>query len=245
MMRSLYRLLLALPLATIACGPPSGAGSAADAEKAPVPLVATVLDGPFASTEEFCKKLNAGVCEERSDVVTLIGHDPLATKSGVSITALTMASRDKSAQRGHVLLKRGAELFALPPILEYNPDDGGKHEASVNFEPVFDDEPPYLVKITYMVWQLQKGGGPSDTRDYFSGKDICSVAAGKPIACVRVKTTRALHNVDAKKGELPGVENVVTIKGLDVSTIVLDQGPPSKEFRSEILADGHYKQVFP
>lgn len=210
------------------------------------PLEGKAVAGPFLSIQEWCKTLKATDCQARDDIVGHIQLDAHTTSTGSRIEIVTAAWRDESLQRGVVLLKRGEELFALPQVIEYNPNDGKRHEATVTGLQHFDDEDPNLVHVVYTIinpFPTEKHPDGTEAREIH---DLCSVEAGKPIRCARVSSAITREWPGAKKGEWSSATTIVMIKGLtmEIAAVVPD-GPDGDSLAPEIVQPAKYQILFP
>lgn len=204
------------------------------------------LSGPFASVAAWCKTINAEACEERKDIVSPVMGKPLTTRSGVALETTTAAYRAGSRQVGVTLLRRGAELFPLPPIIEYDPTDKAQHLASIFVFKQYDQEDPDLITITHNVIHPSKASGvPAGTEDTEYLSDLCSVKQGKPIACVRVTTEVGRSWPGAKDTEVSAAQTLLMIRGLSFESRIIDTGAPAPELTGRLLKNGNYTLKFP
>jgi hypothetical protein len=214
-------------------------------EPPPIVLEGKPLAGPFASVADWCKTLNADACEERKDIVLPAMGKPFTTRSGVALETVTAAYRAGSKQGGVTFLKRGAELFPLPPIIEYDPTDKGKHLASIFFFGQDGGEDPDLITITHNVLHTSKASGvPADAEDLEYLSDLCSVKRGKPIACVRVTTEVNRSWPGAKDGEVAGAQTLLMIRGLSFESRTIHRAP-APDLTSKLPKDSNYTLKFP
>jgi hypothetical protein len=236
--------LLASSLAPLlAC---SSTPAPATPEAPAIVLEGKPLGGPFASVADWCKTLNADACEERKDIVLPAMGKPMTTRSGVALEVVTAAYRVGSRQAGVTLLKRGAELFPLPPVIEYDPTDKGQHIASIFVFKQYDEEDPDLITITHNVLRPSKASGvPAGAEDLEYLSDLCSVKQGKPIACVRVTTEVSRSWPGAKDEEVAGAQTLLMIRGLSFESRVIPTGAPAPDLTGKLLKNGNYTLKFP
>jgi hypothetical protein len=235
--------LLAVFFQTVAC-------TSTPAPAAPEPpatvLQGKPLSGPFASVSDWCKTLAADACEERKDVISPSMGKPLKTRSGVALEAVTAAYRSGSRQLGVTLLRRGAELFPLPPVIEYDPTDKAQHLASIFVFKQYDEEDPDLITLTHNVIHPSKASGvPAGAEDTDYLTDLCSVKQGKPIACVRVTTEVGRSWPGAADKEVAGAQTLLVIRGLRVESRLIQTGAPAPDLAARLLKNGNYVLQFP
>jgi hypothetical protein len=215
-------------------------------ETAAKPLEGKAAAGPFASVEAWCKTLKATDCQARDDIVAHITLAPLTTRSGVKVEIVTAAWRDEATQRGVVLLKRGDELFALPPAIEYDPNDGKKHEATVASLQHFESEDASLVHVVTTATHPAKGAKRPDTTETREVHDLCTVEAGKPIRCARVVSGVVREWPDATQAEQSSASTVLLIEGLVMTiAIVVPRGPEGEALVPQVIQPGEYALQFP
>jgi hypothetical protein len=214
----------------------------APAETPPKPWKAEPLAGPFPSVADFCKTLAAPTCEERDDTAVAIGDSkkPLPTKDGGAVQLVTVTSSDGKMRRAHLLLKRGTELFALPPAQEYDPSDGKRRAVTVrSFAEVRG-----LFVLSYGA-EATSGDGDSIRQEMSARQALCQVAKDFPIACALFETERSvatgagLTTVPEETAEVlvaPGDGGRVTV------TAHSQSGPKALE---GLAAPGEYRIAFP
>lgn len=204
------------------------------------------LSGPFASVADWCKTVNADACEERKDIVSPVMGKPMKTRSGVALETTTAAYRTGSKQVGVTFLKRGAELYLLPPIIEYDPGDKQEHLASIFSFKQYDTEDPDLVTIVHNVTHPSKASdAPASAQEMGYLADLCLVKPGPPIACVRVTREAARFWPEGKASEMPGAQALLTIRGLRIENRVIESGKPSPDITGRVLKEGNYELKFP
>lgn len=243
-MKYVSSVALTLMFGSFGCGgatPPPAAPEAARQV-----LEAKPLEGPYASVEAWCKKVGTPACEPRTDIVNPVMNKPFRTRSGVDLEVATAASSDGKVQRGFTLIKRGADLFPLPPVIEYDPNDGKRHFASIfQFAQDSDVDPDIFVVAHLVTHPSTAPGAKSDAEDSVRINDICSAKPGKPIACVRVTTEAARYWPDGKREEMPGAQTLLIIKGLTLDAQVIQTGPTAPDITAKVIKDGSYVLKFP
>jgi hypothetical protein len=235
--------LLAVFLQAVAC---SSTPAPATPEPPATVLQGKPLSGPLASVSEWCKTLAADACEERKDVISPSMGKPLKTRSGVALETVTTAYRAGPRQIGVTLLRRGAELFPLPPVIEYDPSDKAQHLASIFAFKQYGEEDPDLITITHNVIHPTKASGaPAGAEDTEYLSDLCSVKPGKPIACVRITTEVGRAWPGAADRELSAAQTPFLIRGLRFESRLLDTGAPAPDLTGKLLKNGTYMLQFP
>lgn len=211
------------------------------AEPPPKPWKADALRGPFASVSDFCKTLKAPACEERTDVITSLGdvRKPIPTKDGV-LQLLTVASNDGKAQRAHLLLKRDADIFALPPVDEYDPRDGKRHVVQVRS---LKQESGLLV-MTFQA-ELSYGNGPTAHLEVHARQAYCRVAKDYPIACALFDTEHAVTETENLTTVPEKTAEVFVLLGGDGRVTVTPHGQSGAEGLKLLAAPGEYQIAFP
>ncbi len=215
-------------------------------ETAAKPLEGKAAAGPFPSVQAWCETLKATDCQSRDDIVAHITLAPLTTRSGVKVEIVTAAFRDEATQRGVVLLKREGEIYALPPAIEYDPNDGKKHEATVASLQHFDTEDANLVHVVTTATHPAKGGSRPDATESREVHDLCTVEAGKPIRCARVVAGVVREWPDASNEERSSATTLLLIEGLVMNiAVVVPRGPEGEALVPEVIQPGEYALQFP
>lgn len=171
-----------------------GGGGAPDPmpETKPVGIIeAQALAGPFADVAAFCAQLGQPACEGNDRILMLLSsHEaPLKTRAGQTVKLVTVASRDAKAQYGHLLLTINGKLWAMPPVLSYDPSGGRRVSAATmrfaqdEAEGAADDVINLMLSNSIEV----QPGGETETEEF---NVYCKV--GPKPACFRAYTTLAL-----------------------------------------------------
>lgn len=240
---------LGLGLALGGCG---GGGKASKPEVVkPVSTIqAEALAGPFADVAGFCAQLGQPACEANEDVLMLMTthKEPLTTRAGQKVKMAAAASRDRSAQYGHLLLNVDGKLWAVPPVLSYDPSGGRRVLASAmrftQDEPESNADDVISVAITRTI--ENEPGGTAETVEF---NLYCKV--GPKPSCVRVNTgdtqMAGLNQLDPVKGVSSLViprQGGKVLEVRDTSAVQLgDKVDPTRSAR--MLAEGIHAVVYP
>lgn len=239
---SLRPLWLACSLLALSAGCGGGQEEAASPAEPPAkPWKADALQGPYSGVDGFCKATGAPACEERTDVILAVGdaRKEIASKDG-PIQLLTVASNDGTTQRVHLLIRRGTEIFAMPPVYEYNPNDGARHIVAVRS---FKEDAGLFV-LTYQS-EKSSGAGDAARQEVHARQAYCRVVKDLPVACAVLDTE---HGVNLK-------ESLESVAEETAEVLVLPQGqgrvsvtahPRSGAAGMKHVAEpGEYKLTFP
>lgn len=209
----------------------------------PRPWDAEFLRGPFPAVADFCKATAAAACEERSDSIVAIGESKQQqrTKDGATVQLVTVVTSDGKMQRAHLLLKREAELFALPPAQEYDPNDGGRHILTIRSAAV---DAHGLFALTYGT-ETTSGTGDTARQEMTARQVFCRVAKDFPPACAFFETERSLA-MGAGPTPVPELTaEVLVVPGADGQVSVTAHGQSGAEGLKLLSAPGEYKIAFP
>jgi hypothetical protein len=212
------------------------------AEAPPKPWKAEVLPGPFATVADFCKTLAAATCEERADLVIAIGDSkkPLTTKDGSTLALVTIASSDGKTQRAHLLFKRNAELFALPPAQEYDPKDGKRRAVTVRS---FAEGQGLFV----LTWGTEVTSGDGDTtrQEMTARQAHCRVAKDFPIACALFDTERSVATGASLTTVAEETAEVLVMPGPGGRVTLTAHAQSNAKALEGLAGPGEYRIAFP
>ena len=213
------------------------------AEPPAKPWKAEALQGPFAAVADFCKALNTAACEERDDVIVAIGEakKPQPTKDGGTLQLVTVASNDGTTQRAHLLLKRNAELFALPPAQEYDPKDGKRRFVTVRS---FKAEDSGLFVLTWGT-EVSSGQGDGARQEMTARQAYCRVAKDFPIACALFDTERSVATGASLTTVTEETAEVIVMPAANGRVTVMAHGQSGATGLKGLAAPGEYRIAFP
>jgi hypothetical protein len=213
------------------------------AEPPPKPWEAQALAGPYAAVADFCKTLPPGACEERDDVILAIGEvkKPQAAKDGTPVQVVTVASNDGKTQRAHLLIKRGTELFALPPAQAYDPKDGQRHLVAVRS---FSGESSGLFVLTHHA-ETSSGSGDSTRQEMTARQAHCRIAKDAPVACALFDTERSVATGQNLTTVTDQTAEVLVLPGGEGRVRVTAHPQSGAEALKGLAAPGEYRITFP
>jgi hypothetical protein len=244
-MRTSAALLLTLGLGAslAACGsdPPP---VTATAPPPPKPWEAQLLQGPFQGAAGFCQHLAAPTCEEQDDVIVVhpANRQPRTAKDGSTFRLLTVASGDPKTRRAHLLLERNTEVFALPPVTSYDPNDGKRREiVARSMEP---DERSGLLQIVFSI-ETTSGEGPAKRRELRARQALCRTNKDFPVACALFETEHLVTTGDDLKEDPEQTAEVLLFPAEGGRVLLKPHGQSGPEGLKVLSAPGEYKISFP
>lgn len=238
-------LFLSTSMSLLGCGPAQEpAAGTPSPPPAPKPWKGEHLAGPFEGVAGFCGSLGVATCEERDDaVIALPGvREAKKGRDGSVVSLLTVTSGDGKLRRVHLLLRRNAEVFALPAVAEYDLSDGKRHEITARSLDLHERSELVVLAFSHETTSGEAGAKQRETR---ARQAHCRVDRDFPVACA-LFDTEVLVSAGDELREVPEQTAEVLVIPRERGAVTLTaHGQSAPEPLKLLSAPGEYQITFP